>query len=114
MLSAVSGLMATAWSLLDADTSSAPIPSVRISRRSPDRPRNTGRATLGPEPDVETPGCFASVSPRVGRTSRARVSSPSTVTSPRMSSRRVRVPVTTMSPPSCALAATGGRTEVSS
>ena len=106
--------MATAWSLLEADTSSAPIPSVRISSRSPDRPRSTGRATFGPEPEVETPGCFASVSPMVGRMSRARLSSPSTVTSPRMSSRRVRVPVTTISPLSGSLAAAVGWAGVSS
>ena len=47
--SAVSGLIATAWSGLDEDTSKLPMPSVSTRMRSPDRPRRIGRDAVGPK-----------------------------------------------------------------
>ncbi len=61
--SAVSGLMAMAWSGPDDDRSSVPIPSVSTRTRSPDSPRSTGADAAGPKLVALTPGCRASVSP---------------------------------------------------
>ena len=71
--SAVSGLIATAWSTLVLEASRLPMPSVSTRTRSPWKPRSTGREALGPNEVAETPGWRASVSPIVGR--RSRVSS---------------------------------------
>ena len=68
--SAVSGLIATAWSALDEDRSRLPMPSVRMRMRSPPRPRRIGREAAGPKLVALTPGCLASVSPMLGRIAR--------------------------------------------
>ena len=83
--SAVSGLIATAWSTEVFDTSKLPIPSVSTRTRSPCRPRSTGREALGPKLVADTPGWRASVSPMVGRSSRVSFSPLSTLVPDRMS-----------------------------
>ncbi len=63
-----------AWSAEVAETSKLPMPSVSSRMRSPEKPRRIGREALGPKEEAVTPGWRASVSPRLGRRSRARLS----------------------------------------
>ena len=56
MRSAVSGLIATAWSGSDEDRSRLPMPSVRIAHALARRPRRIGREAVGPKLDAVTPG----------------------------------------------------------
>ena len=56
MRSAVSGLIATAWSTDVFDTSKLPMPSVNMRTRSPWKPRRMGRDALGPKEVADTPG----------------------------------------------------------
>ena len=95
--SAVSGLIATAWSTLVLDASRLPMPSVSTRTRSPWKPRSTGREALGPNEVAETPGWWARVSPIVGRRSRVSSSPLTTEVPDSMSSRLRRKPVTMMS-----------------
>ena len=64
--SAVSGLMATAWSGSDEDRSRLPMPSTRTRTRSPESPRRIGREAVGPKLDEVTPGKSFKVSPMLG------------------------------------------------
>ena len=70
--SAVSGLIAIAWSGPDEDRSRLPMPSVSTRTRSPDKPRRTGAEASGPKLVADTPGWLASVSPMLGRSARVR------------------------------------------
>ena len=87
MRSAVRGLIDTAWSTLVLETSKLPMPSVSTRTRSPWKPRRTGREALGPNDVADTPGWRASVSPIVGRISRASSSPLTTVVPERRSAR---------------------------